>query len=135
MSSRLSIPAPNTFTHKRPTSKIVNGRKVPGTPTTVESSVPGLMSPGGTLVEGTTLGTVEIMRDTIFLEAVDDDGTTRVVRAGDLLIDETTGEVWRAHMAPGNTFPNPSLFGIDNDNKHHIEFPVERIDPENLVLA
>jgi len=131
--SRLKIPSPHTFTHKRPTSTIVSNRKVQGTPTTVEIKVPGLMAPGGTSDFGTPFGAIEVLQDMIFLEAEDNNGDTRQVRIGDLLIHEDTGNVWRA-TAPGNVFENPALYRSGRKVGHHIQVNVERADAEAMHL-
>lgn len=133
--SRLHIPSPHTFTHKRPTSTLdASGRKVPGAPTEIETAIPGMMTPAGTGTFPNAFGVIETMNDMIFLEAIDDDGATRVVRAGDLLIDEDTDDVWEA-TGPGNTYQNPSLFRSGQTVKHHIEVTVIRADPEAVHLA
>ena len=133
---RMHVPSPHTFTHYRRDAATMdaNGRMIPGALTTVETGVPGLFSPSGTRSIPTDMGGFELMEDTIYLEAVDDFETTRVVRAGDLFKDEDTNNVWKA-QAPGNTFENPALYAVGRRVKHHIEFAVERVDPEAQHLA
>lgn len=124
---------PHRVAHKRPTSTTVGGRKVPGAPTAVESSVPCLIAPAATLTYPTPFAVIEAQDNLIFVKALKDDGTLRQVQTGDLLIDEDTNDVWKARE-PGLLYQNPSGFQAGVRKKHHIEVRVDRADPENKVL-